>query len=129
MMFDQPPSLPIRAAIASFLGGLFGIGLILATHTAQAQTAEPVIETSSAAAVVSSAVAETGAVIRRLGDATLRTLRGPEPAIRGLRINDPHPTDTGSGLRWQMAPKRVLRSEVENPRGNDQISLGMQVRF
>lgn len=129
MMFDQPPSLPIRAAIASFLGGLFGIGLILATHTAQAQTTEPAAATTSTPSVVTIAVAETGAVIKRLGDATLRTLRGPEPAMRGLRINDNNSSEAGTGLRWQMVPKRVLRSEVENPRGNDQVSLGLQVRF
>ncbi len=128
-MFDQPPSLPLRAAMASLLGSLFGIGLILATHSANAQTSAV---TASAAATPA---AETGAAFRRLGDAALRSLRSPEPTpgsgapgSRGLRINDSG-SDAGTGLRWQMAPRRVLRSEVENPRGNDQVSVGVQLRF
>ena len=43
-MFDQPPSLPMRAAIASLLGGLFGVALILATHTAQAEAQTQTLE-------------------------------------------------------------------------------------
>ena len=128
-MFDQPPSLPMRAAIASFLGGLFGIAMILVSHGAHAQTPE------TTAAAPTTAAADAGAAIRRLGDAALRSLRGVEPTLdsgvpgsRGLRINDGG-SEAGTGLRWQMAPRRVLRSEVENPRGNDQISLGLQVRF
>jgi len=54
-MFDQPPSLPMRAAIASALGGLFGIALILATHGAQAQTSEPPLTASRPAAAASAA--------------------------------------------------------------------------
>lgn len=128
-MFDQPPSLPMRAAIASLLGGLFGVALILATNSAQAQTPE------AAAPATMSTSAATGAAIMRLGDAALRALRSPEPTLaggapgsRGLRINDTS-GEEGGGLRWQMAPRRVLRSEVENPRGGDQISLGVQLRF
>ena len=65
-MFDEPPSLPMRAAIASLLGGLFGIGLILATHTAQAQA---VPEPAAASERTSE---DSNSVIRRIGDATLR---------------------------------------------------------
>jgi hypothetical protein len=128
-MFDQPASLPMRAAIASLLGGLFGVAMILVTNSAQSQTpeADPSVVTNPAAA--------TGASITRLGDAALRSMRGTEPAAvggipgaRGLRINDSG-NESGSGLRWQTAPKRVLRSEIENPRVNDQLSLGLQVRF
>ena len=128
-MFDQPTSLPMRAAVASFLGSLFGVALILFSHTAAAQTPE----LDSAAAP--SAAASTGAAIKRLGDAALRAMRGGDPTIdagdpgaRGLRINDTS-GEAGAGLRWHMAPRRVLRSEVDNPRGNDQIGLGLQVRF
>jgi len=126
-MFDEPPSLPMRAAIASFLGALFGIGLILATHSAQAQTAEPAAAAATASPA-SSVVAETGAVIKRLGDATLRTLRGPEPAIRGLRINAGS-SEVSSGLRWQVARLHGLRSEGDIPRSRDIVSVGVQVRF
>jgi len=124
-MIDEPPSLAMRAALASLLGGLFGIGMILMTHTAQAQTTEPA---ASASAPTASVVTDSVAVIRRLGDATLRSLRGTEPAIRGLRIHD-STSEVTTGLRWQPAQRRVLRSEVANPRGNDQISLGLQLSF
>jgi hypothetical protein len=124
-MFDEPPSLALRAALASLLGGLFGIAMILMTQGAQAQTAEPA---ASAPVPSASVVTESVAVIRRVGDATLRSLRGAEPAIRGLRIHDSR-SEVTSGLRWQPAQRRVLRSEVENPRGNDQVSLGLQLSF
>jgi hypothetical protein len=124
-MIDEPPSLALRAALASLLGGLFGIGMILMTHSAQAQTAQ---DAASAPSPSASVVTDSVAVIRRLGDATLRSLRGNEPAIRGLRIHD-HRSEVTTGLRWQPAQRRVLRSEVENPRGNDQISLGLQLSF
>lgn len=124
-MFDQPPSLAMRAALASLLGSLFGIGLILFSNSANAQATET---QPAATAIAAPAAADPVAVIRRLGDATLRTLRGAEPVIRGLRIHDAS-TDVSSGLRWTTAPRRVLRSEVENPRGNDQISLGVQLSF
>ena len=39
-MFDEATSLPMRAAIASLLGGLFGVTLILVTNSAQAQAQE-----------------------------------------------------------------------------------------
>ncbi len=128
-MFDQPPSLPMRAVIASFLGGLFGVALILFNHSANAQTPEIAASTQTTSA------ADTGISIKRLGEVALRSLRGAEPTLdggvpgsRGLRINDSG-NEAGAGLRWQMAPRRVLRSEVENPRGSDQLSLGLQVRF
>jgi hypothetical protein len=124
-MFDEPPSLALRAALASLLGGLFGIGMLLMTHSVQAQTAEAA---ASAPTPSASVVTESVAVIRRLGDATLRSMRGAEPAIRGLRVHD-HRSEVTTGLRWQPAQRRVLRSEVENPRGNDQISLGLQLSF
>ena len=122
-MLDQPLSLAMRAALASLLGGLFGIGLILVTHGAQAQTPE-----APAAATTVATVTDSVAVIRRLGDATLRSLRGTEPAIRGLRIHDAS-SEVSTGLRWQAAPRRILRSEIENPRSNDQVSLGLQLNF
>lgn len=130
-MFDPPSSLPMRAAIASVLGGLFGVALILFSHGAAAQTTP--IEVAPQASVAAS----TGMAIKRVGDAALRALRGGDPAIdagnpgaRGLRINDNGADgEAGAGLRWHMAPRRVLRSKVENPRGNDQVSLGLQVRF
>ena len=128
-MFDQPPSLPMRAAIASFLGSLFGVALIVFSHSATAQA--PDLQESPQTSVAAS----TGAAIKRLGDAALHAMRGGDPTLdagnpgaRGLRINDAS-GEPGTGLRWHMAPRRVLRSEVENPRGNDQISLGLQVRF
>ena len=124
-MFDQPPSLAMRAALASLLGGLFGVGLILFTNSAQAETTESIAPPT---ATTVPAGADTVAVIRRLGDATLRTLRSTEPAIRGLRIHD-NASEISSGLRWQTTPRRVLRSEVENPRSNDQVSVGLQLSF
>ena len=124
-MFNQPLSLAMRAALASLLGGLFGIGMILITHSAQAQTPEA---PAPAATNTAATVADPVAVIRRLGDATLRSLRGAEPAIRGLRIHDTS-SEVSTGLRWQAAPRRILRSEVENPRSNDQVSLGLQLSF
>jgi hypothetical protein len=125
-MFDQPPSLAMRAALASLLGSLFGIGLIVFSNSANAQATD--MPPAPAAVTSPSTTPDAVAVIRRLGDATLRSLRGAEPAIRGLRIHDSS-VDVSSGLRWTTAPRRVLRSEVENPRGNDLISLGVQLSF
>lgn len=124
-MFDQPPSLALRAALASLLGGLFGIGLILLTNSAQAQTLEPAEATATTTASVAS---DPVAVLRRLGDATLRSLRSAEPTIRGLRLNDGS-SEPSSGLRWQLARMPGLRSEGDIPRNRDLISLGVQVRF
>ena len=90
MMFDQPPSLPIRAAIASFLGGLFGIGLILATHTAQAQTAEPVIEKRT----------ESG---REIAGERLRTKVAPAPSFMLESATD---TDTEESLSRMVTVTR-----------------------
>ena len=127
-MFDQPPSLAMRAALASLLGGLFGVGLILFSNSAQAQATETIDAPPAASAPAATTDAVAIAVLRRLGDATLRGLRSTEPAIRGLRIHD-NASEISSGLRWQTAPRRVLRSDVENPRGNDQLSLGLQLSF
>ena len=129
-MFDQPVSLPMRAAIASLLGSLFGIALILATHPSQAQTHE------GAAAASASAGAPPEVAISRLADAALRSLRSAAepiflsgmPRTQGLRMAD-ITAAPDNGLRWQVAPVSGLRSESENPRGRDVIGLGMQVRF
>jgi len=126
-MFDQPPSMAMRAAIASFLGSLFGIGLILATHTAQAQTMTAAAEAETAIDPV--------AVIRRIGDVTLRSLSGTEsllsggaPAPLGLRLLAGSEAPA-NGLRWQVTRMPGLRSEGEIPRSRDLISVGLQVRF
>jgi len=129
-LFDQPATLPMRAAIASLLGSLFGIALILATHTSLAQAHEP------AAAASSIDTAPSIAMITRIGDAALRSLRGgPEPLLaagpsgsRGLQLSD-SAIVPGSGLRWQVARIPTLRSEGDIPRARDLISLGMQIRF
>ena len=129
-MFDQPVSLPMRAALASLLGSLFGIALILSTHASQAQTHE------TGATAGSADNAPSAAVLPRTGDTTLRSLRdGPEPVFgsatsgsRGLRFIG-GAVVAGSGLRWQVARMPGLRSEGDIPRGRDVISLGLQVRF
>jgi hypothetical protein len=125
-MFDEPTSLPMHAAIASLLGGLFGVAMILVTQVAQAQTVEP----AAAAASV-----DAGAVIRRIGDATLRGLSNAEPRFgwsspgaRGMRLQGSD-GEVGSGLRWQVARGHGLRSEGEIPRSRDLLSVGVQVRF
>ena len=129
-MFDEPTSLPMRAAIASFLGALFGIGMILLTTPAQAQTAAPT-HADTGVTIADDSVA----VIRRIGDATLRSLRGAEPVLgigtpvtQGLRLSV-EGGESGTGLRWQVARLRGLRSEGEIPRSRDLVSLGVQVRF
>jgi hypothetical protein len=129
-LFDQPVSLPIRAAIASLLGSLFGIALIVATHPAQAQTAD------SAAAASASQGAPAEASITRIADAALRSLRSVAepifasvtPRSQGLRIGDLGAAPEG-GVRWQVTGTPGLRNENENPRGRDAIGLGMKVRF
>ncbi len=129
-MFDQPASLPMRAALASLLGSLFGIALILSTHASQAQTHE------TAAAARPADTAPTAATLTHTGNASLRSLRdGPEPELgsgtpgsRGLRLIG-GAVVAGSGLRWQVARMPGLRSEGDIPRGRDVISLGLQVRF
>jgi len=108
-MFDEPPFLPMRAAVASLLGGLFGVGLILATHTtAQAQGEPPAV--------------------------TLRSMR-IDPAVdsgvmsaRGLRLDDKSGSADG-GPRWQVVQPKGWRSEGEGPRRRDPINVGVQVRF
>lgn len=130
-MFEEPGSLPMRAAMASFLGGLFGVAMILYTHVAHAQDTTPAEPTARASVV---------AILERLGDATLHTLRGSEgqaagsvPGMRGLRLrasaSNDLPAESSGGLRWQATSQRVLRSEVDNPRSNDQVSVGLQLRF
>ena len=127
-MLDQPPSLPLRAAIASLLGGLFGVALILFTHTAQAQTAAVAIETPSVLATLDDR-------LKRLGEAALQTLRGGEPiyglsntGARFARLNEAG-TEPENGLRWQLTRMPGWRSEGEIPRSRDLLSLGVQVRF
>ena len=130
-MFEEPGSLPMRAAMASFLGGLFGVAMILYTHLAHAQDT-PLAEPTARASAV--------AILERLGDATLHTLRdndsspaGGVAGMRGLRLrtsaNNGTATEASGGLRWQAASHRILRSEVDNPRSNDQVSVGLQLRF
>jgi len=133
-MFDQPPSLPMRAAIASLLGGLFGVALILATHTAQAQT--QTMESATATAAAAGPAAEVGSALERLGGSALRSLRGAEPSLgggtpgsRGLRMSDSGGSEAAPGLRWRVMPGRVQRSDAESLRNNEPISLGVQVRF
>jgi hypothetical protein len=129
-LFDQPVSLPIRAAIASLLGSLFGIALIVATHPAQAQTQQP----AAAASANESVPSET--TITHIADAALRSLRSvtepifasATPRPQGLRVGEPGAAPEG-GLRWQVIGAPALRSEGDNPRGRDMIGLGMQVRF
>ena len=108
-MFDEPPSLPMHAAVASLLGGLFSIGLIVATHaTAQAQSEQPSV--------------------------TLRSLRGVEPAGgsnpngRGLQL-DEKSSAADVGPRWQLVQLKGLRGEGEAQRRRDPINVGVQVRF
>ena len=127
-MFDEPASLPMRAAIASLLGGLFGIALILTSHSAQAQTA-------AATAPAPAALSTLDSGIKRLGEAALQTLRASEPlygfgntGALAVRLNG-HAGEPANGLRWQMTRLPWLRSEGEIPRSRDLISLGVQVRF
>ncbi len=127
-MFDQPPSLPMRAAIASLLGSCFGIAMILLTHSAQAQAPASVEGPSNA-------VEQRGAVVR-LGDAALAAMRGPattlgagQPGARGLRLNDSG-SEPAVGLRLQPLPRRTLRGDAESARSSsDPLTLGVQVRF
>ena len=127
-MFDEPPSLPMRAAIASLLGSLFGIALIVFTHSADAQT------TATPTAEPPVAVLPDGQLMR-FGEAALRALRASEPlyalgnvGARPTRLSD-GAGDAGTGLRWQLARIQGLRSEGNIPRGNDLVSVGVQVRF
>ncbi len=129
-MFDQPASLPLRAAIASLLGSLFGITMILVTHSSQAQTRE------SGGSLDATSTPAPAAPAARFGEAAARSLReAADPAIgidtlrsRGLRITEGGNAPS-SGLRWQVARIPGLRSEGEIPRGRDVISVGLQVRF
>jgi hypothetical protein len=120
----------MRAAIASLLGSLFGIALILATNPSQAQTHEPGAGASANAGVA------TEVAISRMADAALRSLRSAAepiflsgmPRTQGLRFADISAAPDG-GLRWQLAPVSGPRNETDNPRGRDMFGLGMQVRF
>ena len=127
-MFDEPPSLPMRAAIASLLGSLFGIALIVFTHSADAQT------TATTAASAPVALSPDTPFIR-FGEAALHALRASEPlyalgnvGARATRLSE-GAGDAGTGLRWQLARIQGLRSEGNIPRGNDLVSVGVQVRF
>lgn len=129
-MFDEPPSLPMRAAIASLLGGLFGIALILSTHSAQAQT-----QTATVTAESRTSVAAIDRGLERLGEAALQALRAAEP-LYGLSSPGSHfvrlngsASEPASGLRWQVTRMPGFRSEGEIPRSRDLVSLGVQVRF
>lgn len=127
-MFDEPVSLPMRAAIASLLGSLFGIALILSTQSAQAQSTTTVPEAPAAALRLDSG-------LKRLGDAALHALRAVEPTYalantgtRGMRLVDSG-SELSSGLRWQVTRIPGWRSEGDIPRNRDLVSLGVQVRF
>ena len=131
-MFDEPPSLPMRAAIASLLGGLFGIALILSTHSAQAQTQT---QTAAVTAESRTSVAAIDRGLERLGEAALQALRAAEP-LYGLSSPGSHfvrlngsASEPASGLRWQVTRMPGFRSEGEIPRSRDLVSLGVQVRF
>jgi len=127
-MFDPPPSLPLRAAVASLLGGLFGVALILFTHTAQAQTEPQAVSAPSALTVLD-------ARLKRLGDAALLALSSSEPVYslsnagaRFARLNE-SVTETDAGTRWQMTRPPTWRGEAEAARNRDVLSLGVQIRF
>ena len=127
-MFDQPPSLPMRAAIASLLGGLFGVALILFTHGAQAQTPASMADPPMAETPIHSR-------LNRLGEAALQVLRATETTaglgdarVRAARLDD-RAGEAGSGLRWQVTRLPWLRSEGDIPRSRDLISVGVQLRF
>jgi len=127
-MFDEPPSLPMRAAVASLLGGLFGIGLILATHSVQAQAPTPGASSEARAQDPSTPIG------RRIGEGPQHRVHIAEPALgngsgsRGMRFSNDS-ADAESGLRWQVARIKGLRSEGEIPRKRDLISVGVQVRY
>ena len=137
-MFDEPPSLPMRAAIASLLGGLFGIALILSTHSAQAQAqaqAQTQTQTATVTAASRTSVAAIDRGLERLGEAALQALRAAEP-LYGLSSPGSHfvrltgsASEPASGLRWQVTRMPGFRSEGEIPRRRDLVSLGVQVRF
>ncbi len=127
-MFDEPVSLPMRAAIASLLGSLFGIALILSTQSAKAQTIATVPEAPTAVLSLDSG-------LKRLGDAALHALRAVEPTYalantgtRGMRLVDSN-SELASGLRWQVTRIPGWRSEGDIPRNHDLVALGVQVRF
>ena len=127
-MFEPTSSLPMRAAIASLLGSCFGIALILVTHGAQAQV--------SAAAEDAAMPAEQRSAVKRLGDAALASLRGPDAAVgaghsasRSLRLHDGG-GEPSVGLRLQPLPRRTLGGNGEATRSSsDPLTLGVQVRF
>lgn len=127
-MFDEPVSLPMRAAIASLLGSLFGIALILSTQSAQAQSIATAPEAPTA-------VLSLDGGLKRLGDAALHALRSVEPTYalantgtRGMRLVDDN-SELTSGLRWQVTRIPGWRSEGDIPRNRDLVALGVQVRF
>jgi hypothetical protein len=125
-MFDQNPSLPMRAAIASLLGSCFGIAMILFSHGAQAQ--------ALAAVEGAGVAAEARGAVGRVGDAALAALRGHDTTlgagltgVRGLRLQD-SASEPAVGLRLQSLPRRTLRGDGARS-GSDPLTLGVQVRF
>ena len=130
-MLEQPPSLPLRAAVASLLGGLFGVALILATHSAQAQTLPGLAPPASTPGVMT----VLDERLKRLGEAALQALRGSEPVYgfnnagaRFARLNE-SVAEPEAGVRWQMTRPTPWRSETDTARHRDVLSLGVQVRF
>ncbi len=123
-MFDEPTSLPMRAAIASLLGSCFGIALILTTHSVHAQ------ETNAEAARAADIARAGGTTLGSLRASNLTSVAYGRPVARGLRVPDAS-SDSGASLRWQLAPTRSLRGENEAPGAtrSDLLTLGMQVRF
>ncbi len=127
-MFEPTSSLPMRAAIASLLGSCFGIALILVTHGAQAQASAAVEDTAMPT--------EQRSAVKRLGDAALASLRGPDVTLgtghsgsRGLRLHDSG-GEPSVGLRLQPLPRRTLGGNGDTTRSSsDALALGVQVRF
>jgi predicted oxidoreductase len=127
-MFDQNPSLPMRAAIASLLGSCFGIAMILFSHGAQAQAV--------AAVEGHGLAAESRSAASRVADAALAAVRGPDTTLgaglagtRGLRLHD-SASEPVVGLRLQSLPRRTLGGDGAGARsGSDPLTLGVQVRF
>ena len=116
-MFETT-SLSFRAVIASLLGSCFGVAMILATHSAHAQTPEPTADVAR------------NTTLGSLRASNLTSVAYGRPAARGLRVPDTGGEPTAT-LRWQLAPTRALRGENESPGSSrgDALVLGVQLRF